>query len=136
MTSVNDREGCPHCDSPGGPKTLRHQVSMPLNGRVQCIDFCIHQIVAALNAGGIITTASCCGHQNMKGTSCLKMGVRSSFSQRQTPMMLGARPLPSNLRDRPWSRRMAPKRATMKKIFDSSKRSCFADRAISPYEAV
>ena len=74
MTSVNDREGCPHCDSPGGPKTLRHQVSMPLNGRVQCIDFCIHQIVAALNAGGIITTASCCGHQNMKGNIVLEDG--------------------------------------------------------------
>ena len=35
---------------------------MPLNGRVQCIDRCIHQIVAALNAGGIPTVASCCGH--------------------------------------------------------------------------
>ena len=35
---------------------------MPLNGKVQCIDHCIHQIVAALNAGGVRTVASCCGH--------------------------------------------------------------------------
>ena len=35
---------------------------MPLSGRVECIDFCIHQIVAALNAGGVRTVGSCCGH--------------------------------------------------------------------------
>ena len=40
---------------------------MPINGRVQCIDFCIHQIVAALNAGGVGTVASCCGHGKMPG---------------------------------------------------------------------
>ncbi len=38
---------------------------MPINGRVQCIDFCIHRIVAALNAGGCGTVASCCGHKTM-----------------------------------------------------------------------
>ena len=38
------------------------QVCMPLNGKVQCIDECIHHIVAALNAGGVGTVASCCGH--------------------------------------------------------------------------
>ena len=67
-------KNCSHCDSPGGPKTLQHQVSMPLSGRVQCIDFCIHQIVAALNAGGIRTVASCCGHQKMKGNIVLEDG--------------------------------------------------------------
>ena len=46
---------CPYCDVPGGEKTLQKQVCMPLNGRVQCIDHCIHQIVAALNAGGVCT---------------------------------------------------------------------------------
>ena len=37
---------CNRCDSPGGEKTFRHQVSMPIDGRVQCIDFCIHPIIA------------------------------------------------------------------------------------------
>ena len=47
---------------------------MPLNGRVQCIDFCIHQIVAALNAEGIRTVASCCGHGKVKGNIILEDG--------------------------------------------------------------
>ena len=54
---------CEFCDSPGGEKTFRNQVCLPLGGRVQCIDYCIHQIVAALNAGGVRTVASCCGHE-------------------------------------------------------------------------
>ena len=57
---------CQHCDSPGGKITFRNQVCMPLNGRVQCIDFCIHKIVAALNAGGVRTLASCCGHGKLR----------------------------------------------------------------------
>ena len=47
---------------------------MPINGRVQCIDFCIHHIVAALNAGGILTVASCCGHGKMPGRVDLEDG--------------------------------------------------------------
>ena len=47
---------------------------MPIKGRVQRIDFCIHKIVAALNAGGIQTTASCCGHGEIKGNSILEDG--------------------------------------------------------------
>lgn len=47
---------------------------MPLNGRVQCIDYCIHQIVAALNAGGVRTVASCCGHEKMPGNIRLEDG--------------------------------------------------------------
>ena len=47
---------------------------MPLNGRVQCIDFCIHKIVAALNASGVHTVASCCGHGEMKGNIILEDG--------------------------------------------------------------
>jgi hypothetical protein len=38
------------------------QVPMPLNGRVQGIDYCIADIVASLNASNIRTVASCCGH--------------------------------------------------------------------------
>ena len=47
---------------------------MPLNGKVQCIDHCIHQIVAALNAGGVRTKASCCGHGQAKGIISLEDG--------------------------------------------------------------
>jgi len=65
---------CEYCDSPGGKKTFKHQVSMPINGRVQGIDRCIHRIVAALNAGGVRTVASCCGHQKMPARIDLEDG--------------------------------------------------------------
>ena len=61
-------------DSPGGNMTIRDQVCMPINGRVQCIDGCIHQIVAALNAGGVETVASCCGHGKQDGRIDLSDG--------------------------------------------------------------
>jgi hypothetical protein len=38
------------------------EVPMPLNGCVQGIDYCVADIVAALNAAGIETMMSCCGH--------------------------------------------------------------------------
>ena len=66
---------CVHCDGePGSAATYAGQVCMPLNGRVQCIDYCIHQIVAALNAGGIRTVGSCCGHGKIKGNILLEDG--------------------------------------------------------------
>ena len=38
------------------------QVPMSILGRRRDIDYCIADIVAALNAANIITVASCCGH--------------------------------------------------------------------------
>lgn len=38
------------------------QVPMPIQGRRQDVDICIADIIAALNAADITTTASCCGH--------------------------------------------------------------------------
>ena len=73
MPTLN-KPHCQYCDSPGGERTLKNQVCMPINGRVQCIDFCIHHIVAALNAGGVLTVASCCGHGQMKGNIILDDG--------------------------------------------------------------
>ena len=64
---------------------------MPLNGRVQCIDHCIHQIVAALNAGGVRTTASCCGHGKMKGNILLEDGRMLTIQP--TPESIGAESL-------------------------------------------
>lgn len=48
--------------TPGSVETYAEQVCMPLGGKVRCIDRCIHQLVAALNAGGCYTYACCCGH--------------------------------------------------------------------------
>lgn len=71
MTTQNE---CDYCDVPHTDKTYKNQARMPINGRVCAIDFCIHQIVAALNAGGIQTEASCCGHGTMKGCITLADG--------------------------------------------------------------
>jgi len=74
MQNPDKHPDCPHCDAPGASKTFDNQVCMPVNGRVQCIDRCIHQIVAALNAGGLTTIASCCGHGQMPGRIDLQDG--------------------------------------------------------------
>jgi len=39
-----------------------HQIPMPCNGRVVGVDFCIADLVAALNAANLKTEWSCCGH--------------------------------------------------------------------------
>ena len=49
-------------------------IPMPINGRVQCIDYCIADVVAALNAANIVTVASCCGHQKIDATILLEDG--------------------------------------------------------------
>jgi len=49
-------------------------VPMPIYGRVRDIDSCIAHLVAALNAGGITTIASCCGHGNTPGNIALQDG--------------------------------------------------------------
>ena len=51
-----------------------HQSYMPLSGRVRGIDNCIARIVAALNAAGIGTISSCCGHGNPPGYIALEDG--------------------------------------------------------------
>lgn len=49
-------------------------IPMPIRNRVQGIDFCIANIVSALNAGGVETLASCCGHEVMPGHVMLEDG--------------------------------------------------------------
>ena len=49
-------------------------VPMPINGRVQGIDLCVADIVAALNAANIKTVMSCCGHNKLNGVICLEDG--------------------------------------------------------------
>lgn len=60
-------EGCDKCDGFGSKTTYENQAALPLGGKVVCVDWCIHQIVSALNAGGIETVASCCGHGKVNG---------------------------------------------------------------------
>lgn len=67
--------GCSHCDGQcGSIATYAGQACIPIGGRVVCIDWCIHHIVAALNAGGVETTVSCCGHGTQQGRIDLKDG--------------------------------------------------------------
>lgn len=54
--------------------SYEHQVPIPIKGRVRYIDFCIADIIAALNAANIPTMASCCGHGKMQGRISLKDG--------------------------------------------------------------
>lgn len=69
-----NQTNCDRCDTFGGEKTYANQACLPINGRVICVDWCIHQIVAALNAAGVETIASCCGHGKMAGRIDLKDG--------------------------------------------------------------
>ena len=75
---------CPYCDGPGSRKTFRNQVRMPCRGRVVSIDYCIHPIVAALNAGNIRTVASCCGHGAQDGSIALEDGRELVISEHDT----------------------------------------------------
>ena len=54
--------------------TYECQVPMPIAGRRRDIDYCIADIVAALNAANIVTVASCCGHGQMEGDVRLEDG--------------------------------------------------------------
>lgn len=65
---------CNRCDGPGSVFTYANQALLPINGKVRCIDWCIHHIVAALNAGGVETLACCCGHGKQNGRIDLKDG--------------------------------------------------------------
>lgn len=66
---------CDLCDSCGGPETYASQVLLPLgHGKIVAIDHCIHKIVAALNAAGMETLASCCGHGQGVGSILLEDG--------------------------------------------------------------
>ena len=54
--------------------TYMCQVPMPIRGRIQGIDYCIADLVAALNAANIVTVGSCCGHGQMPGIISLEDG--------------------------------------------------------------
>jgi hypothetical protein len=60
--------------------TYECQIPMPINGRVQWIDFCVADIVAALNAANIKTIASCCGHKKIDPAVFLEDGRKLLIS--------------------------------------------------------
>lgn len=60
--------------TPSSVETYAEQVCIPINGKVRCIDKCIHHIIASLNAGGVSTEACCCGHNEMIGNIVLTDG--------------------------------------------------------------
>ena len=57
------------------------QIPMPIAGRVRWIDYCIAEVVAALNAANIITAASCCGHGKAPGNIELEDGRRLTIEE-------------------------------------------------------
>ena len=63
-----------------GVGTYKCVIPMPLNGRRRDIDFCVADIVAALNAANISTTASCCGHGKVDGSILIADGRELKIS--------------------------------------------------------
>ena len=59
------------CCAPG---TYEHTTPMPISRRVEYVDDCIVDIVAALNAGRLPTVASCCGHGKLPSSVLLDDG--------------------------------------------------------------
>jgi hypothetical protein len=49
---------------------------MIIDGKIRDIDFCISDIVKALNDAGLSTIASCCGHSKIDAIICLTDGRR------------------------------------------------------------
>lgn len=66
---------CDHVNEPGGREAAMTVIERDESGRptVWC-DPCIAPIVSALNAGGIHTIASCCGHGRNDSTIGLTDG--------------------------------------------------------------
>ena len=82
MSKIVNSDTCDFCDHPGGEKTAENQVCIPINRRVRAIDYCIHPIIAALNAGGVPTIASCCGHKERLGMIMLEDGPHADYCEK------------------------------------------------------
>lgn len=85
-------------------------VVLPLNGRCRTIDRCIHHIVSALNAAGIETTMSCCGHGKMPGSINLADGRVLVIGQevRDADGIARVELLPTDATGVPWIRERRP----------------------------
>lgn len=63
---INHEAACSEC----GKTHYRFQVF----GKEIAVDYCIGSIVEALNKGGVVTNAACCGHGEMPGVITLEDG--------------------------------------------------------------
>lgn len=54
--------------------TYQCQIPMPIRNRVRHVDYCIADLIAALNAANIVTVASCCGHGKTEPSIVLEDG--------------------------------------------------------------
>ena len=95
----------PGTDEPApavGMETFRNQVSMPLNGRVQSIDHCIHRSVAAVNVGEFGRSQAAAATELKRGVSLWRMAASSSSRMARigavvAPVDLGV--IPPSFRD-------------------------------------
>lgn len=53
-----------------------HKCDIPISikGSLKYVDYCISDIVSALNVNGLTTVASCCGHKKIDAVISLKDG--------------------------------------------------------------
>jgi len=69
---------CAHCNRAEVPMEVTILAHLSHDGQqrqaVKGVDACIAQIVRALNAGGVTTTSSCCGHGRSDGSILLAEG--------------------------------------------------------------
>lgn len=54
--------------------TYEHCIPTVVRNKVVWVDFCVADIVVGLNAAGLRTVASCCGHDKMYGNVMLEDG--------------------------------------------------------------
>lgn len=60
-------------------------VPMAINGRRQDVDYCLADIIAALNAANIPTIASCCGHSKADAVISLADGREMTIKDAVRP---------------------------------------------------
>lgn len=81
------------------------------NGKWCSVDACIQPLVQALNDGGVLTIASCCGHGQMPGTIALADGrwlmVVSDGDERRR-LEAGYEPLCDETQERLWGSELRP----------------------------
>lgn len=58
-----------------------HQIPMAIGGRVHGIDACVADVVAALNAAGLTTAASCCGHDQAAGRISTEAHAQAIYAE-------------------------------------------------------
>jgi hypothetical protein len=78
---------CAHCDRVEVLMEVTILAHLSHDGQehkaIKGVDACIADLVRALNAGGVITTSSCCGHGRTDGSILLADGRELRLAARQ-----------------------------------------------------